>query len=152
MKKCRYCGADMEDTAIFCSRCGKQAGDENGPFETGGGFRQEDFRSTYQGYYREPVRYNGMAVASLVLGVLSAFMNGLYFVPSILAIIFGALGKSQISRDPSQGGRGMAAAGMILGIIFLAVYVLLLIAVIQFYREFRLNIDWGELFDVFEHL
>lgn len=70
---------------------------------------------------------NGLAVASLVLGIL--WVCG---VGSILALIFGYMGKKQI--DESQGqqeGRGMAIAGIVLGwigVAFLVLYIILLIA------------------------
>jgi hypothetical protein len=54
---------------------------------------------------------NGMAVASLVLGVLGF---------GIFAVIFGHVGRSQISRTGQLGG-GMAIAGLILGYFWLAV-------------------------------
>ncbi len=58
---------------------------------------------------------NGFCVASLVLGIISlpAFCT---VVAPILAIIFGAIGYSQVSKSGSEGGgRGMAIAGMICG-------------------------------------
>jgi len=54
---------------------------------------------------------SGMAIASLVLGIL--WMGGL---GALLAIIFGAIGMKQ-TRDGQVGGRGLAIAGLILGII-----------------------------------
>ncbi|MBI2169625.1 MAG: DUF4190 domain-containing protein [Actinobacteria bacterium] len=52
-----------------------------------------------------------MAVASMVLGIL-----WLYWLGSILALIFGYVAKSQIDQSRgTQGGRGMAVAGIVLG-------------------------------------
>lgn len=68
-------------------------------------------------------RTNGLAIASLVLGLL-----WLYGVGSILAMIFGHVAMSQI--DGSRGGqtgRGMALAGAILGYIGTAVLVLVIL-------------------------
>jgi mono/diheme cytochrome c family protein len=54
---------------------------------------------------------NGLAVASLVLGIL-----WLMWVGSILALIFGYVGKNQIDKSPhTEGGRGLAVAGIVLG-------------------------------------
>lgn len=59
---------------------------------------------------------NGMAIASLVLGIL--WLGGL---GSLLALIFGIIGKNQIDRSGGyQSGRGMAIAGIVLGIVGLA--------------------------------
>ncbi|MGO8870585.1 MAG: DUF4190 domain-containing protein [Acidimicrobiales bacterium] len=58
-----------------------------------------------------PVRTNGLATASLVLGIL--WIGGL---GSILALVFGTVGKEQIEVSGGrQRGRGMAVAGIVLG-------------------------------------
>jgi hypothetical protein len=65
-------------------------------------------------------RTNGFAIASLVLGIV-----WLYGIGSVLAVIFGAVALNQIGRsNGTQGGKGMAVAGLVLGIVFLAVAVL----------------------------
>jgi hypothetical protein len=67
---------------------------------------------------------NGLAVASLVLGIL-----WLYWIGSILALIFGYVAKSQIDRSQGrQSGRGMAVAGIVLG--WVGVGILSLVVVI----------------------
>ena len=75
-----------------------------------------------------PSRTNGLAVASLVLGIVGWMACG---VGSILAIIFGAIARNQIRASGGQeSGEGMAKAGIILGCVFIgliAVYFVLLI-------------------------
>lgn len=66
-----------------------------------------------------------MSIASLVLGIVGVPLCFL-FVPSLLAIIFGFVGLSQIKQDPAQRGRGLAIAGLVLGIVMLALMVLAL--------------------------
>jgi hypothetical protein len=63
-------------------------------------------------------RTNGLAVASLVLGIL-----WLSWIGSILALIFGYLALGQIRRQ-NEGGRGLAIAGIILGWVGIATLVL----------------------------
>ena len=70
--------------------------------------------------YPPPQRTNGLAVASLVLGIL-----WIYWIGSILALIFGYVAKGQIRADPRQQGAGMATAGIVLG--WVGVGILLLI-------------------------
>lgn len=54
---------------------------------------------------------NGKAIASLVLGIV--FLCG---IGSILALVFGYIGKREIeSSNGTQGGEGMATAGIVLG-------------------------------------
>ncbi len=64
---------------------------------------------------------NGFAIASLVLGIL-----WIYWIGSILALVFGYVAKRQI-RERGEGGDGMATAGIVLGWIGVAVFVLLVV-------------------------
>ncbi len=69
-----------------------------------------------------PPRTSGLAVASLVLGLLGWPLCG---IGSLLAVIFGHQALSQI--DASNGmvtGRGMAIAGLVLGYLGLAAILL----------------------------
>ncbi len=70
--------------------------------------------------YVQAPRTNGFAVASLVLGIL-----WLYWVGSILALVFGYVAKGQIDRSGgAQGGRGLAIAGIVLGWVGVATLLL----------------------------
>ena len=66
---------------------------------------------------------NGFAIASLVLGILWLECLG-----SVLAIIFGFVARAQIKRT-GQGGDGMAIAGIVLGFVGIAMFVLLIVAI-----------------------
>jgi hypothetical protein len=74
--------------------------------------------------YPQPRQNNGMAIASLVCGIAGLFLFGVVLGP--LAVIFGALGLSRANRGAS--GRGMAIAGLVLGLIATVVAVILLVA------------------------
>lgn len=66
-------------------------------------------------------RTSGLAIASLVLGIL-----GLCGIGSLLATIFGAVSLNQISQsNGALTGKGMAIAGLVLGILGLSSLVLL---------------------------
>ncbi|MGA2500467.1 MAG: DUF4190 domain-containing protein, partial [Tepidisphaeraceae bacterium] len=60
---------------------------------------------------------NGMAVASLVCG----FLFCIPAITGLLAVILGLAGFSR-GKDPRRGGRGMAMAGIILGLISLVAW------------------------------
>ncbi len=65
---------------------------------------------------------NGFAVASLVLGILWIFWIG-----SILALVFGFIAKSQIDRsNGAQAGSGLAIAGIVLGCIGVCTLILVI--------------------------
>jgi len=69
-------------------------------------------------------RTNGLAVASLVCGVVQ------FFVPlpaSILAIVFGHIARGQIRRT-GENGDGLALAGLVLGWVELVLGIIVLVA------------------------
>ena len=69
---------------------------------------------------------NGFSIASLVLGII-----WIYWIGSILALVFGYVAKSQIDRSGGlQSGRGMAIAGIVLGWIGVATLILVIALVI----------------------
>jgi len=72
--------------------------------------------------YAPPQRTNGLAIASMVLGIL-----WLYWIGSILALVFGYIAKNQI-RQRGESGGGMATAGIVLGWIGVGFLVIGLIA------------------------
>ncbi|MGB3088221.1 MAG: DUF4190 domain-containing protein [Phycisphaerae bacterium] len=58
-----------------------------------------------------------MAVASLVLGILSLVTCFVGIAPGVLAIVFGAVSLRCFSRDSHLRGRGMAVAGFVTGVL-----------------------------------
>lgn len=94
-----------------------------------GGYPQpygQQYGQPYGGYpYAPPQRTNGMAIASMVLGIL-----WLYWIGSVLALVFGYIAKRQIQERGEAGG-GMATAGIVLGWVgvgFLLLFVFLGVA------------------------
>lgn len=65
----------------------------------------------------------GWAVASLVLGI-AGFVT---FFTGALAIAFAALAFADIRRTPARTGRGLAVAGLVLGLVVLSLYGLVLL-------------------------
>jgi uncharacterized protein DUF4190 len=69
-------------------------------------------------------RTNGLAVASLVC----AIAGFLFFIPAILGIIFGFVARSQIRQSGgTQGGDGLAVAGIIVGFAWVLLFVIVFI-------------------------
>jgi hypothetical protein len=67
-------------------------------------------------------RNNGLAVASLAC----ACGGWLFFVPAVLAVIFGFVARSQIHQSAGrQGGDGLAVAGIVVGFAWIALFVIL---------------------------
>ncbi|HWR47349.1 MAG TPA: DUF4190 domain-containing protein [Pseudonocardiaceae bacterium] len=80
----------------------------------------------YPGYPGYPIQRptNGFAIASLVLGII-----WIYWIGSILALIFGYIARKQI-RERGEGGGGLAIAGIVLGWVGIGVLALFLIFVV----------------------
>lgn len=130
MAFCAKCGADKR-TLNVCPSCG------SGPEGSGNAFTppamqppQYQAPAYQQPAYQQPQyqqsmqsqKTNGFAIASLICSLLCI---------SLLGIIFGHVGMSQINRN-REGGRGLAVAGLILGYIGLvatiAIYALVFAA------------------------
>jgi hypothetical protein len=71
---------------------------------------------------------NGLAVASLVLGIAQIFIC---IIGGVLALVFGYIARRQIDESGgTQGGRGMAVAGIILGWIGIGLGIAYIVIVI----------------------
>ena len=97
-----------------------------GGFQPQSGFQQPGYPP--QGYqpYGQPAPQqgtSGMAIASLVCSLVGLMCG----IPAILGIIFGFIGLSQ-TKDNARPGRGLAIAGLIIGILVVLLYAVVIIA------------------------
>jgi len=67
--------------------------------------------------------FSGLAIAALVTGIIGI---------SVLAIIFGAIALSQVKKRGLRG-KGMAISGLVLGIVWTAVWILAIVGSSQTY-------------------
>ena len=76
-------------------------------------------------------KINGTAIAGMVMGILSilSLYPILGFPCNIAGIITSSIALKQIKRNPGQGGRGMAIAGLVCSIISTSI-ALLIVAVL----------------------
>lgn len=83
----------------------------------------------YQPYGFQPTGQqpstSGMAIASLVCSLAGLLICG---VPAVLGVIFGFVGLSQ-TKNGARNGRGLAIAGLVVGIIAVLLWGALWIAV-----------------------
>lgn len=86
------------------------------------------------GYYGPPMmvpKTNGMAVAGMVIGILSLVLfwaSLLGVLLAVLGIIFSSIGISQCNRT-GQAGKGMAIAGLVCSLIAAAFWVAVVVIV-----------------------
>ena len=70
-----------------------------------------------------------MAIASLVCGIVAPCTVWVAAIPAILAVVFGFVARGQIKQRQQSGG-GMALAGIILGFVWIALFVIAVIVII----------------------
>jgi len=119
MAYCPSCGKNMGESSA-CPNCSQAAAASPPPSAPapGAGNWQTPGANT-QNVYVQNVGTNGMAIASLVCA----------FLCSLLAVIFGHIALSQISKT-GQGGRGLAIAGLVLRYIGIAIGAFVWLALI----------------------
>ena len=83
----------------------------------------------YGGVPGAAVRTNGLAIASMVLGIVGILLFWLYAIPSIIAVVFGHVAVSQIRRRGGQGW-GLAVAGIATGYAGIAFFLIVIVVAI----------------------
>ncbi len=114
---CENCQHQVSDAASFCPACGHpQVPVSSPPPQPAPQQRYSAYAPPATNAPTVAAKTNGMAVASLVLGIVWVFG-----ITSILALIFGILSKRQIeTSNGAQTGRGLSIAGIVLGAVGIA--------------------------------
>ena len=101
-------GHNNIDDAKFCSMCGSA----------------EFLAPPASGVVSTTGSTNGLAIASMILGIV-----WLYWIGSLLALIFGYISRRQIKQSGEKGA-GFAVAGIVLGWVGVGFLVIAIFAVI----------------------
>lgn len=92
-------------------------------------------------HYSTPKQTNGMAIASMVTGILSIVSPYLGIILGIVAIVLGTLAKRAIDENGGEG-RNLAVTGFICGIVGLCLWILMgILVVIGFIAFFSVTHD-----------
>ena len=110
---CDKCGAVLPEGSLFCTSCGAQV--TVAPAQP---VQPQQPTCVYPAA-TPAIPGKGLAIASMVLGIVSFFCFPV--ITGILAVVFGAISKSKGCRS------GMATAGIVCGIIGVALWLLMLI-------------------------
>ena len=111
--KCPKCGTELPDEATVCTNCGEQLVKTNEEAQVKSEVVNEE--------------QTGFSITGFILSIASiifVFINSIVaMICSILAIIFGAVGRK-------KGAKGLGTAGMVIGIIMTVILVFLFICVV----------------------
>lgn len=141
MRYCQNCGHEMADEELFCGQCGTPAqnatssyssdsgvGDTYDPGEVASSVSEPVYLSNYGGStYQQPVnsqKYLGDAIAGFVCGLVGLFLFPV--IMGIVAVSVSSLSLNKLKKNP-QMGKGLATAGLVLGIVDLVWYFIAMI-------------------------
>lgn len=97
---------------------------QSGPYGHGG---MQPGRTGGVPYPGGAPRAAGLGITAMVLGIAGVVTFGFLFVPQLLAIVFGHI---SMAREPH--GKGFAVAGLIMGYLVTAFWILMIIGFIAF--------------------
>ncbi len=130
---CKNCGFDNNDQAQFCVSCGTpleqpvEPQNYQQPNYQQPTYQQQPYNNGYNQYQQPAVPGKGFAIASMVLGIISFLCTPI--ITGLLGIIFGGVAKSKGYRG------GMATAGIVCGVIGLALWLIMIIFMGEIYAE-----------------
>ena len=104
---CSNCGTQSVENDVFCRNCGKPLTRATADYSAASGQTAAAPPPTIILQAPQP-HTSGLSIAALVLGLVGIWP---------LAIIFGGIGISQTKPGRNVSGRGMAIAGLVLGIV-----------------------------------
>ena len=151
---CKHCGSQIDETAKFCTTCGKIV--EREEYAANQNAAPDYFDTPAPNYYNNPApnyfdtptpNYNGEGYRPqqresgggiLALAILSLVFAETFFL-SFVGLIFGYIAKSKINSyiirngeldAPGKVGRGLSTAGIIVSWIMTGLFVLYIIALL----------------------
>jgi type IV pilus assembly protein PilA len=136
-RKCPQCGLVNWASAESCKRCGLNFTNEGEPQTAD--WSQPEAEQQYQHPYGGPYAYSrpqsksaGLAMTSLIVGVMSVLTLGLGGVGAVVAFVMGVVALKKARKHPAlYGGEGFAVAGIVLSSIsaLIFAYVLVIAAI-----------------------
>ena len=107
----------------------------------GGGMPGQGMPMYPNGYMQQPQGGKGMAIASMIFGILAMITCCFPIAPllfSVLALILGI-----VSIVKKKGGKGMAIAGIVCGAIAFFPGLSLTVQIEEYIKIFKMNFEQG---------
>ena len=114
-KVCNHCGTMLADDEKFCPNCGAKVEEVKEVVKEAEVYTSNNETTTNTG---APTKTNGMAIASMICGIVGLVVAALWL--GITAICLSIAAKNRMKVFPNEKGKGMATAGLVLGIIDVA--------------------------------
>lgn len=130
--RCEKCGKENQEGMNFCEACGAPLSkpEYQQPMYQQPVYQQPVYQQpVYQqpGMPQEPKKPVGLAVASMVLGIVALVLSCCVpYLPIVLALLAVVLGAVSLAKK--MGGTGMAVAGLVCGIIGLVPAVIVIVS------------------------
>ena len=103
---CKKCGAQIDDDAYVCIHCGTLVNEQS-----------KETAFAQNGAVQTGKKTNGMAIAGFVCS----------FFFALLGLIFSIIGMQQC-KERGDNGYGLAKAGMIISIVWMAIVIIVAVA------------------------
>ncbi len=111
MKYCPKCGAECEDSAVFCSVCGEKL-PESG-YRPNSAFEEKPTSNSTGNYESNPDQARTLGILSLVFGIIGI---------NIVGIICGAVG---LAKNPDSGSKSLCIVGLAISIIHMVIQLII---------------------------
>lgn len=125
--KCPECGFVGWADAERCKKCGVLRMPDSGPEMVGSSYQSTPDYPQYQGGHRGYPQRNlktGLAVASLVIGIVDVFTLGMLGVGVIAGIVLAIVALNKAKQNPHEyGGQSLATTGLVLSIVSAVIIV-----------------------------
>lgn len=98
---CKFCGTELSDGALFCSKCGKEIANNNS--------MNKNDKQKFEYVSREK-KWNIFCIIGIITTVLSVFENP-YSLVSIAGLVFSIIGYKS-SKEKNEKGEKFAIASI----------------------------------------
>jgi hypothetical protein len=168
MKQCPQCNFACEDTDIVCKNCGYLFNAQNFSSPPDGGAYQQPQPPTQQPYQQDqnylspgypgvqgvPMqKNNGMAIASMVLGIIGVVFSCCYGIGVLAAIpglIFSFISMKKIGKT-GEKGKGMAVAGIVCSAVAIIIAIYVIVNLIIFFNSSEGATFWDTFYKAYNN-